>query len=186
MPPKRLKKSKAWPKYENQLIHLCHSFLSRDFNSFLCYFRRIFRVGMSPTRCRQKNSRSLSGSSALQSRPWIRVGGWRTFIRCHLTLLFSLCFFHILYIQLLGPQKGVGKCFWRCPGTSMPSAAHPMIFLILCGAGSNIPGKSRAPEGAVSTSKALQISKTKKGELLEGLEKKISLRQQNFFSLWPL
>ena len=99
------KKSKAWPKYENQLIHLCYSFLSRDFNSFLCYFRRIFRVGMSPTRCRPRNSRSLS---ALQSRPWIRVGGWRTFIRCHLTLLFSLCFFHILYIQLLGPQKGVG------------------------------------------------------------------------------
>ena len=63
----------------------------------------------------------------------------------------------------------------------MPSAAHPMVFLILFGAGSNARGKSRALEGAVSAPKAPQGSKTKKGELLEGLEKKIFLRQEIFF-----
>ena len=108
-----------------------------------------------------------------------------------LTLLFSLCFFHILCIQFLGTQKELGKikvydrCFWQSPGTSMPSAAHPAVFLILCGAGSNAPGKSRAPEEAVSAPIALQISKTKKGSCWKDWKRKYFSVNRYFFLSGP-
>ena len=38
------------------------------------------------------------------------------------------------------------SCFWQCPGTSAPSATHPLVTLYLCSSGSNAQGESRALE----------------------------------------
>ena len=45
------------------------------------------------------------------------------------------------------------SCFWRCPGTSMPSVAHLTVSLSLCRSGSNTWGESRALEGRSGSSK---------------------------------
>ena len=39
------------------------------------------------------------------------------------------------------------SCFWRCPGTSAPSATNLTVSLFLCSSESNVRGKSRALEG---------------------------------------
>ena len=39
------------------------------------------------------------------------------------------------------------SCWWRCPGTFTPSAAHLTLSLYLCRSGSNARGESRALEG---------------------------------------
>ena len=45
------------------------------------------------------------------------------------------------------------SCFWRCPRTSAPSAAHLMVSLFLCSSGSNARVESRALEGRRVSSK---------------------------------
>ena len=46
------------------------------------------------------------------------------------------------------------SCFWRCPGTSMPSVAHLTVSLSLCRSGSNTWGESRALEGRSGSPKS--------------------------------
>ena len=109
---------------------------------------------------------------------------WRD--KCHGISLKGFCLWHAPFLEPLRLQRvwslpqfysvdfsqsriGVKKyvfnqhtikvcvtCFWRCLGTSVPSAAHLTVSLYLCSSGSNARGEWRALEGRCVSLKALQ------------------------------